>query len=94
MNWSITGWRSMAGASGTEGRRRLTPGPCSRGLPDGDCGCRAAVSRAYGGLVAAGLPEGNALDAAVRVYRYHHPEQPVDRARTLIESWVFAGPVH
>ena len=84
----------MAGANGADARRRLMPGPCSRGLADEDCTCRAAVSRAYGGMVAAGLPEGKALDAAVRVYRYQHPEQPADRVRLLVESWVFTGPVH
>jgi hypothetical protein len=52
------------------------------------------VARAYNGLTEAGLPDSTAMDAAVRVYRYHHPEEPPDRARQLVESWVFTGPVH
>jgi hypothetical protein len=82
------------GAEASGLRKGLMPAPCSRGLSQGECVCRAAVIRAYGGMMAAGLPDSKALDAAVRVYRYHHPDEPVDRARDLVETWVFTGPLH
>jgi hypothetical protein len=84
----------MAGEKGADRRRTLASTACSRGLAESECLCRTAVARAYRGLTAAGVPDSKALDAAVRVYRYHHPEEPVDRARDLVETWVFTGPLH
>lgn len=62
--------------------------------PPADCACLAAVLRAHAGMIASGAPASVALDAAVRVYRYHHPACPPERARDLVETWVFNGPLH
>ena len=83
----------MVGASGADGPPEANRRQIDRPIK-ADCVCRAAVVRAYGSLTAAGVPAGYALDAAVRVYRFHHPEELTDRARALVERWVLAGPVH
>ncbi|PWC56561.1 hypothetical protein TSH7_27930 [Azospirillum sp. TSH7] len=54
--------------------------------------CRDAVQRCYSGLCRCGQPERYALEAAVTVYRYHHPEIPPAQAETIVSHWV-AGPV-
>jgi hypothetical protein len=48
--------------------------------------------RTYSGM--SDEPEHVALDAALRVYRYHHPEDPKDKAALTVESWVYAGSRH
>lgn len=58
------------------------------------CKCQGAVLRAYEGLVGAGEPESNALEAATIVYRYHHPEDSVANAVLTVERWVYAGNFH
>jgi hypothetical protein len=50
------------------------------------------VQRCYSGLCRCGQPERYALEAAVTVYRYHHPEIPPAQAETIVSHWV-AGPV-
>lgn len=57
-----------------------------------DCKCYGAVMRTYSGM--SDEPEHVALDAALRVYRYHHPEDPKDKAALTVESWVYAGSRH
>jgi len=59
-----------------------------------DCPCHAAVVRAHAGMIASGAPDSVALEAAVRVYRYHHPEVAPGRAHDQVERWVFTGPLH
>lgn len=58
------------------------------------CQCRPAVLNAYCGLKAAGQPERVALEAAQRVYRFHHPEDAKDAAALTVERWVNAGSMH
>lgn len=57
-----------------------------------DCKCYGAVMRTYGGM--SDEPEHIALEAALRVYQYHHPEDASDKARLTVESWVHAGHTH
>lgn len=54
--------------------------------------CRDAVQRCYNGLCRCGQPERYALEAAVTVYRYHHPESSPAQAETIVSHWV-AGPL-
>ena len=53
--------------------------------------CRPAVQRAYRELRDHGQPETVCLEAAVRVYRWHHPEADAALAGHLVSSWVFEG---
>ena len=57
-----------------------------------DCKCYPAVLRTYKCM--SDEPEHVALEAALRVYRYHHPEDPKDKARLTVESWVYADSHH
>lgn len=59
-----------------------------------DCKCYSAVMRAYAGLVEAGQPESVALEAAVIVYGYHHPEDTKHQQSLTVESWVNAKHLH
>ncbi len=68
--------------------RRTAPGP----TPSAAAGCRAAVQRCYAGLCGCGQPERYALEAAVTVYRYHHPESSAHQAEAIVSHWV-AGPL-
>jgi hypothetical protein len=58
------------------------------------CKCKAAVLRAYKGLLSAGQPENNALEAAKIVYAHHHPEDPQSAAALTVERWVHAERLH
>lgn len=51
-----------------------------------DCKCYAAVMRTYNGM--RNEPEHVALEAAQRVYRYHHPEDTIRDAHLTVESWI------
>lgn len=64
------------------------------GDPEVVCACRAAVTRAYDGMLDSGVPDSVALEAAIRVYRYHHPQGPDEEAVRTVEAWVMRGPVH
>ena len=64
-----------------------TPDPTAELL-----GCRDAVKRCYAGLCGCGQPERYALEAAVTVFRYHHPESCPMMAETIVSHWV-ASPV-
>ncbi len=58
------------------------------------CKCRMAVLNAYHGLMRHD-PESVAIEAACRVYKFHHPEDGADLTRATVERWVHAGrPVH
>lgn len=58
------------------------------------CKCHGAVLRVYNGLVEAGRPECNAMEAAMIVYRHHHPEDSKSDASLIVERWVNAGHFH
>lgn len=58
------------------------------------CGCRAIVERTYRELVDHGQPRAHALDAALVVLRWHHPEVPAPEANEIVARWVSHGPPH
>lgn len=58
------------------------------------CRCRAAVLRAYAGMQASGAPDCVALEAAMRVYRYHHPQASSAHVQQTVETWVVRGTIH
>ncbi|MEM1400906.1 MAG: hypothetical protein AAGF58_13535 [Pseudomonadota bacterium] len=41
-----------------------------------------------------GSDASSALEAAVRVFRYHHPETTDLESRALVEHWVLAQRLH
>jgi|GEM_PF-1201669 hypothetical protein len=67
---------------------------CGPDTPLDQCRCRAAVTRAYQSMQVSGVPDSIALEAAVRVYRYHHPEASPDSAQHTVETWVLRGTIH
>lgn len=52
-----------------------------------DC-CRPAVERAFRELRACGQPGQYCLEAAVTVYRWHHPEVLPDAALRTVQDWI------
>lgn len=69
--------------------------PCNIEMAEGvkepaDCKCYGAVLRTYKSMLASHAPEPVAKEAAIRVYRYHHPEDPKNAAHLTVESWVYA----
>ena len=58
------------------------------------CRCHKAVMTGYAAMKNAGAAECEALDAAYRVYRYHHPECGRETSRVTVERWVYAGQSH
>lgn len=63
-----------------------------RGIPGELCGegsaCRQATLRAYASLKASGVIDPHAFDAAVTVFRYHHPESQPLQARHIVAEWI------
>ncbi len=51
-----------------------------------DCKCYGAVLRTYKGL--SDEPTHVAMEAAQRVYRYHHPEDSKEDAFLTVQRWV------
>lgn len=51
-----------------------------------DCKCYGAVMRTF--ISMSDEPHHVALEAAQRVYRYHHPEDSKADAHLTVESWV------
>ncbi|HRQ83414.1 MAG TPA: hypothetical protein PKZ97_20040 [Azospirillaceae bacterium] len=58
------------------------------------CSCRPMVERAYRELVDHGQPADHAIDAAMVVLRWHHPEVPPPEAAEIVQRWVAAEPMH
>lgn len=52
-----------------------------------DC-CIGAVRRSYAEMCSSGASEAAALDAALAVLRWHHPEVVAESAVTLVRGWV------
>lgn len=50
--------------------------------------CREAATRAYAALRESGVIDPRAFEAAVTVYRYHHPEAPRLQARHIVAEWL------
>jgi hypothetical protein len=49
--------------------------------------CRPAVERAFTKLTADGVPKRHAIEAAIIIYRYHHPEVPLGCAVAEVCRW-------
>ena len=50
--------------------------------------CKTAALRAYYGLRTRGRGEFAAFDAAVAVYRFHHPKTPSLNSIDLVDEWI------
>lgn len=63
------------------------------GNPSG-CKCWRAVMQAYATLTAYNNSDRMAMDAAIRVYRFHHPEDSKEDCRLIVERWVYKAVHH
>ena len=54
--------------------------------------CRTAATRAYRELRQRGVPDRPAFEAAVTLYRYHHPETARGEAKWLVAEWITEEP--
>ena len=50
--------------------------------------CRSAATRAYRELRQRGVPDRPAFEAAVVVYRCHHPESASGDAKWVVGDWI------
>lgn len=50
--------------------------------------CKRAALRAYAELRTRGKTDPAAFDAAVAVYRHHHPETPKDESNFIVAGWI------
>ena len=55
--------------------------------------CRTAVERAFDEMRERGVPDLHAFEAALFLYRFHHPDIPAHDARTEVSWWTF-GRIH
>lgn len=60
----------------------------------GRCVCKPAVFKAYNGLLDAGQSHRQAMEAAMKVYRYHHPEDSKEDSQLTVERWVLTQSMH
>jgi hypothetical protein len=58
------------------------------------CQCRPAALRAYKGMLKAGAAETEAVEAAYKIYRFHHPLDEIQTSRLTIERWIYAERAH
>jgi hypothetical protein len=58
------------------------------------CICKPAVFNAYETLKSHGHKK--AMDAAMKIYLYHHPEDTIEDAQITVERWLVAqsGQIH
>jgi hypothetical protein len=49
--------------------------------------CRPAVERAFIALTSDGVPERHAVETAVIIYRYHHPDVALGHAVAEVCRW-------
>ncbi|MGE3623032.1 MAG: hypothetical protein AB7H77_04040 [Bdellovibrionales bacterium] len=59
----------------------------------GDC-CQMAVTRAFREMQELGKPDQFAYEAALTVFRWHHPEIATQQARNIVDIWVGEGTIH
>lgn len=57
-----------------------------------DCKCYGAVMRTFSSM--SDEPRHIAMQAALRVYRYHHPEDNRLDSKLTVESWINQGQAH
>jgi hypothetical protein len=82
----------MAASAKSDPRGKSDAGNCGP-LGGPDCACRAAVTRAFTGMLQSGAPYDSALSVARRVFHHHHPELDVG-VKELIERWVSPESLH
>ena len=92
MTSSTTRLSSMAVSAKSDPRAKPAVGNCGP-LGGPDCACRAAVTRAFAGMMQSGAPYDSALSVARRVFHHHHPELDVG-VKELIERWVSSESLH
>jgi len=54
------------------------------------CKCKGAAINAYRGMKTSGAAESEAVDAAYRIYRYHHPKDTREDSLLTVERWIYA----
>ena len=62
--------------------------PCGNKNTNNPCSCRTAVTRTYFEMLINVASPAEAMDAALRVYSYHHPGYGRANAVQLIEHWL------
>jgi len=68
--------------------------PVQKGVKEAaDCQCHGAVMRTYKSMVS-DEPAHVAMEAAQRVYRFHHPEDSLADAHLTVERWVNEQHIH
>lgn len=67
--------------------RNLRAEESANNICSGDC-CISAVQRSYREMCASGAPETVAFEAALTVFKWHHPEVAAASAATLVRGWV------
>ena len=75
-------------------RSRTVTEDCGPDSAPEACTCREAVTRAFRGMTVSGAPRSVALEAATRVFAYHHPASNYEHARRTVEEWVARSTVH
>ncbi len=58
------------------------------------CICEAAVKRAYSALQQAGRPEHVCYEAALIIFRWHHPELSLNAAESSVSAWTRTATLH
>jgi hypothetical protein len=58
------------------------------------CICEAAVKRAYAALQQAGRPEHVCYQAALIIFRWHHPELSLIAAESSVSAWTRTATLH
>lgn len=58
------------------------------------CKCKSAALNAYENTKRLGFAESEALDAAYRIYRYHHPQDTREDSSLTVERWIYAENAH
>ena len=61
---------------------------------EGLCRCRAAVVRAYDGMIAGGEPEPVAREAACVVFRWYHPTFDAAEGDRVVAGWIAVRSLH
>jgi hypothetical protein len=56
--------------------------------------CRPAVERAFTELTDLGVPLQHAVEAALIIYRFHHPDIPVCTAFVDVTRWTVGRTLH
>ena len=58
------------------------------------CKCKPAALKAYQGMKQLGAAEQEAVEAAYRIYRYHHPQDTPEDSHLTVERWIYTGQAH